>query len=292
MKVLYINLSDCPISSSDELINLNHNLIDDFFFYLGDKIANGCKVPNENALITDFDTLDNKQDYDLILSQWNEVKRLLFSEEVTGSFNFELPSGYLHWLRYNEDYNHVYEANFSNGGSRSITIDLEELYDDSIEALKRKIMRKLQKDDLYLEIDEIVFNDEAVNQKSRIIRTIKDNYDSIGFIKFEKWNNTQNCSDEAITQNCGDILCQPKSKSIVKNIKSAAINFLTAPLVTFLNFSSSATAPINSIIIKIINNIGTAILITVITILIILITCNTSGLSHILNIFILTPLLF
>ena len=48
----------------------------------------------------------------------------------------------------------------------------------------------------------------------------------------------------------------------------------------------------NNELIKIINNIGTAILIMVITILTILITCNTSGLSHILNIFILTPLLF
>ena len=221
MKTLYVNINNNPISPSDELVVMDYDLIGDFFFYLGERIGKGCNIQNENALITDFNTSENKQDYDLILSQWNEIKRLLFGEDVTGSFKFELPSGYLHWLRYNENYNNVYEANFSNGSQNTIPIDLEDLYEDSVEALQRKVLRKLNRDDLYLEIDEIVFNDEAVNQKSRIIRTIKDNYDSIGFIKFEKWNNTQNCSDEAITQNCGDILCQPKSKSIVKNIKSA-----------------------------------------------------------------------
>ena len=221
MKTLYININSEPISSSDELVVMDyHDLIDDFFFYLGERIGKGCKIQNENALITDFNTPENKQDYDLILSQWNEVKRLLFSEEVTGSFNFELPSGYLHWLRYNEDYNHVYEANFSNGGENSISIVLEDLYEDSVEALQRKIMRKLKRDDLYLEIDAIVFNDEAVTRKSRIVRTIKDNYDSIGFIKFEKWDKAQNCSDEAILSNSGDSLCHPKSNSIINDTQS------------------------------------------------------------------------
>ena len=187
MQTLYININNNPIFPSDELVVMDCDLIDDFFFYLGERIGKGCKIQNENALITDFNTPENKQDYDLILSQWNEVKRLLFGEEVIGSFNFELPSGYLHWLRYNEDYNHVYEANFSNGGQNSISIDLEDLYEDSVEALQRKVLRKLNRDDLYLEIDEIVFNDEAVNRKSRIVCAIKEKYEGIGFKAFKKW---------------------------------------------------------------------------------------------------------
>ena len=193
MQTLYININNNPISPSDELVVMDYDLTGDFFFYLGERIGKGCNIQNENALITDFNTSENQQDYELILSQWNEIKRLLFGEEVTGSFNFELPSGYLHWLRYNGDYNNVYEANFSNGGRNSISIDLEDLYEDSVEALQRKIIRKLKRDDLYLEIDEIVFNDEAVNRKSRIVRTIQDNYDSIGFIKFEKWLQEHDC---------------------------------------------------------------------------------------------------
>ena len=188
MKTLYININSEPVSSSEDLVVMDYDLIDDFFFYLGERIGKGCKIQNENALITDFNTPENKQDYDLILSQWYEVKRLLFSEEVAGSFDFELPSGYLHWLRYNEDYNHVYEANFSNGGSRSVTIDLEELYEDSVEALQRKIMRKLNRDDLYHEIDAIVFNDEDISRKSKIVCAIKEKYEGIGFIAYKKWS--------------------------------------------------------------------------------------------------------
>ena len=221
MKTLYVNINNNSISPSEELVVMDYDLIGDFFFYLGEKIGKGCNIQNENALITDFNTSENKQDYDLILSQWNEIKRLLFSEEVTGSVDFELPSGYLHWLRYNENYNHVYEANFSNGGKNSISIDLEDLYVDSVDALQRKILRKIKRDDLYLEIDEIVFNDEAVNRKSRIVRTIKENYDSIGFIKYEKWNKAQNSSDKAMLQDGGDNLCQPKINLTVKNIQSA-----------------------------------------------------------------------
>ena len=187
MKTLYIDINNEQIESNDELEVLNHDLGSDFFFYLGERIAKGCKVSNENTLITDFNTPDNKQDFDSILSQWDEVKRILFGECIEGTFEFELPSGYLHWLRYNEDYNHVYEANCSNGNGRTITIDLEELYEDTIEDLQRKIMRKLKRDDLYLDIDEIVFNDEDVSRKSLIVRAIKEKYEGIGFKSYKKW---------------------------------------------------------------------------------------------------------
>ena len=187
MKTLYVNINHKPISSSGELVILDYDLMGDLFFYLGERIAKGCNVQNENALITDFNTPDNKQDYDAILSQCDDIKRLLFGENVSGTFELKLPSGYLHWLRYNEDYNHVYDKNFSNGGGESITIDIEELYEDSIESLQRKIMRKLQRDDLYLDIDEIVFRDEDVTRKSKIVRAIKAKYDNIGFKSYKKF---------------------------------------------------------------------------------------------------------
>lgn len=64
---------------------------------------------------------------------------------------------------------------------------MEELYEDSIEDLQRKIIRKLQRDDLYFEIDEIVFNDDAVNCKTPIVRTIKEKYEGIEFKTYKKW---------------------------------------------------------------------------------------------------------
>ena len=50
MKTLYININNEQIQSNDELEVLKHDLDSDFFFYLGEKIAKGCKVENENAL--------------------------------------------------------------------------------------------------------------------------------------------------------------------------------------------------------------------------------------------------
>ena len=187
MKTLYININNEQIQSNDELEVLKHDLDSDFFFCLGEKIAKGCKVENENALITDFNTQDNKEDYKQIIAQWDELKGILFSEECEGKFELTLPSGYTHWLKFHPQYVSVYDRNFSHGEPAVITIDLEELYEDSIEDLQRKILRKLQHDDLYLEIDEIVFNDDAVTRKSQLVCTIKEKYDGIGFKTYKKW---------------------------------------------------------------------------------------------------------
>ena len=187
MKTLYININNEQIQSNEELEVLPHDLDSDFFFYLGEKITGSCKIENENALITDFNTQDTAEDYQKIIAQWNDIKTILFSEECEGEFKFTLPDGYIHWLRYSEKYNHVYDKNFSHGESAVISIDLEELYKESIEYMQRKILRKLQRDELYLEIDEIVFNDDAVTRKSPIVRTIKEKYEGIGFKAYKKW---------------------------------------------------------------------------------------------------------
>ena len=187
MKTLYININNEQIQSNDGLEVLKHDLDSDFFFYLGEKIAKGCNVENENALITDFNTQGNEEGYKQIIDQWSELKNILFSEECKGEFDFTLPNGYIHWLRYNEKYNPIYERHFSHGESTIITIDMEELYEDSVEDLQRKILRKLQRNDLCLEIDEIVFNDDAVTRKSPIVCTIKEKYDGVGFKAYKKW---------------------------------------------------------------------------------------------------------
>lgn len=187
MKTLYININNEQIQSNEELEVLKHDLDSDFFFYLGEKIAKGCKLENENALITDFNTQENEEDYQQIIAQWNEIKTILFSEECEGKIEFTLPNGYIHWLRYSEKYNHVYDKNFSHGEPLVIYIDLKELYEESVEDLQRKILRKLQRDDLYLEIDVIVYNDDAVTRKSSIVRAIRERYEGLGFKADKKW---------------------------------------------------------------------------------------------------------
>ena len=162
MKTLYININNEQIQSNEELKVLEHDLDGDFFFYFGGKIAKGCNIDNEYAVITDFNTEDYKEEYKQITTQWNEIKTILFSEECKGRFELTLPNGYIHWLKFHPQYVSAYHGNFSHGEPAVITIDLEELYEDSVEDLQRKILRKLQRDDLYQEIDEMVFNDDAV----------------------------------------------------------------------------------------------------------------------------------
>ena len=187
MKTLYININNEQIQSNEELEVLNYDLDSDFFFYLGEKIAKGCKVENENALITDFNTQDNAEDYQKIIAQWNEIKAILFSEECKGAFKFTLPGGYIHWLRYHPQYVSIYDRNFSHSQPAIITIDLEELYKDSVGGLQGKILRKLERDDLYKGIDKIVFNDITIPNKSLIINSVREAYGIISILSLNEW---------------------------------------------------------------------------------------------------------
>lgn len=200
MKTLYININNKNVSSNEELEVLNYDLDSDFFFYLGEMIASGCKQRvNENRLVTDFNTKEYETDYAHIIEQWNELKEILFGENPTGTYEFILPEKYIDWLRYNpnEAYRNIYENKFVHNEYK-IFIDIEVLYEDSVETLQRKILRKLKDEDFYLEIDEIVFNDDAVTRKSPIVRAIKDKYEGIGFKSYKKWlliNEEQNIDE-------------------------------------------------------------------------------------------------
>ena len=214
MKTLYININNEQIQSNEELEVLNYDLDSDFFFYLGEKIAKGCKVENENALVANLNTPDTEENYKQIIVQWHELKNILFSDECEREFKFTLPDGYIHWLKFHPKYVSVYDKNFSHSESTVITIDLEELYEDSIEDLQRKILRKLQRDDLYLEIDEIVFNDDAVTRKSPIVCAIKDKYECVGFKAYKKW---LECQKEKNIPSNEDISKENETKTVNHN---------------------------------------------------------------------------
>lgn len=81
----------------------------------------------------------------------------------------------------------MYDKNFSHGESPVISIDLEELYEESVEDMQRKILRTLKRNDLSLVINEIVFNDDAVTRKSSIVRAIKEKYEGFGFNSYKEW---------------------------------------------------------------------------------------------------------
>ena len=226
-KTLYVNINNEQIQSNEELEVLNYDLDSDFFFYLGEKIAKGCKVENENALITDFNTQDAAEDYQQIITQWNEIKAILFGEDCDEDYEFKLPAGYIHWLKYHPQYVSVYDNNFSHGESGIIYIDLEELYEESVESMQRRILRKLQRDDLYRDIDEIVFNDDAVTRKSSIVCAIKEKYEGIGFKSYKKWlqdNDEKTHSTPQICEKCGKNPCECKKQNVLFPIEGVILN--------------------------------------------------------------------
>lgn len=189
MKTLYIDINNEQINSTEELEVLSYDLDNDFFFHLGEKIANGCNVKNEARLITDFNTPENKDAYNDIISQWGKLKEILFSENCRGNFNFTLPEDYIHWLKFNinAEYISIYDANFSNKNSAVIHINLNDLYDDTIGYLQRKISHILQKDNLHLKIKEFIFNDNTISPKSPIVKFLKNRYGQIGFCHHNKY---------------------------------------------------------------------------------------------------------
>ena len=188
MKTLYININSERIESSDTLDVLAYDLINDFYFALGEKLLARFSIAGVDKikLFTEYMDARDASGADSILEQWSQLKARLFGESPQGAFTFHLPDSYLSWLKYNEntDYCRLAETLPS-----CIDIDLEEFYEDSIDSLRRRIFRYLQKDDRYNEIDEIVFNDYAVGRKSEIVRQIKARYEVIKFVLYEKWVN-------------------------------------------------------------------------------------------------------
>ena len=209
MKTLYININNEQIQSNEELFVLPHRLDIDMLFYIGEEIANGCRIEDERKLITDFNISGNENEYRQFVEQMNELKFILFGNECFGSFEFKLPAKYLDWLKYSSEWNDIYSKNFSSGKS-SIIIDLKELYEASVKNLQKEILRKLERDDLHKEIDEIVFNDDAVTRKSPIVRTIKEKYEGIGFKSYKKRGdgNGENPKPPQVCEKCGKNPCE------------------------------------------------------------------------------------
>ena len=186
MKTLYININSEKIGSSDTLDVLEYDLINDFYFALGEKLLAVYPIVgiDKIKLFTDYMDFGDAPGADNILEQWSQLKTQLFGEYLHGTFTVYLPDSYQIWLKYNENPDY---CRLAEKLSSSINIDLEEFYEDSIDSLRRRIFRYLQKDDRYKEIDEIVFNDDAVARKSAIVRQIKDLYEDIKFVAYEKW---------------------------------------------------------------------------------------------------------
>ena len=77
---------------------------------------------------------------DCILEQWSQLKTQLFGEYLHGTFTVYLPDSYLNWLKYNENPDY---CRLAEKLSSRIEIYLEDFYEDSIDGMKRRILRYL-----------------------------------------------------------------------------------------------------------------------------------------------------
>lgn len=202
MKTLYIDINNNPIQNTDEVICVSDKgtLLNDFFYELGCSILSksGINVPKAQ-LISGFNLPENVYAYATIIKQWEELKVILFCHDVEGEFNVHLPKEYMSWLgnHSNQEYRAVCKKkNYDCTKGHIITIDVEEFYDNYInDDFVRLLVKTLRENS---EIEQIVFNDNAVTKHSRIVKSIRDHFD-VSFLPYEIWNNTESPNVQVAT---------------------------------------------------------------------------------------------
>ncbi len=199
MKTLYIDINNAPIKGNAEIELLSYDLQKDFYYSLGESIKGRVRGISSNIdLVEKY--IESGENAKFIEEAWKTVKEVLFSENPEEDVTITLPQSYLEWLRYNNDdsYRNIYEQLYSGQRSASVKIDMEELYEDVVSGTLYRQIRKYLKDDA--DIEELVFNDNCVNRKSIIVRKLKEHFENISFIPFERWEKPQP-SEKEISKN-------------------------------------------------------------------------------------------
>lgn len=184
MKTLYIDINNSPVPSDDKCeVYAAEDLELNFYIYLGTLIDVNNEAGDPYCLVNDFNTQQTQTDFEKIKDEWGKLKKRLFSQNCTGSYPFPLPLAYISWLQYANS--PIYQAWCESGGQQDVEIDLDDLYDQCLGRLQRGIVRLLEEKSG--EIDEIVFNDDAVNRFSRIVREIREKYQNVGFVRHQEF---------------------------------------------------------------------------------------------------------
>lgn len=206
MKTLFINIyRDITISTPNtEVFNAGKdNILDGFYISLGMAIAEGVSVGEYKPLVADF-AVAKPTEFNLFKRQWEELKQVLLGDSPKGKYDFQLSSEYLEWLKINAST--VYYKKYQGQHQASIRLDIEELYEDTVDAIRRKVLRFLHENDNYKNFDEFVVNDKLVNRRSKIVRSIKEQFeDNIAFVSYEKW---QEDTKEEVCPDCEKNPCE------------------------------------------------------------------------------------
>lgn len=213
MKTLFINIYRDITSSypNAEIFNSGKdNILDGFYISLGMAIAEGVVVNEYKPLVASFAT-EKPIEFESSQSQWEELKLVLLGKDPEGEFDFQLSSEYLEWLKMN--YSSVYYQKYQGQHQAFVKLDIEELYEDTIDAIRRKVLRFLQENDNYKNFDEFVINDNLVTRRSKLVRAIKDKYeDNLAFVSYEKWKEG---TKEEVCPKCRKNPCECKPEEPV-----------------------------------------------------------------------------
>ena len=185
--ILQLNVANNqPISGIDpiDLSQLDH----DFFFHLGEKVSNGMSVTNEANLIKDF-LVAHPKEIELILSQWDNLKKLLLGECSQKTMEFILPKEYVRWLRFS-DYKPIYDNYYSGVETIPVMIDVKDLYEDVINGttgLFRTICKKIQEES----INSIIIDDCIDIETSTFVQKLKKKYPAVKYLSYSEWKSIQ-----------------------------------------------------------------------------------------------------
>ena len=213
MKTLYININGEAIKSDNniEVIgSAEDSIVESFYISLGEAIAGGATGIKYKPLVADFANA-KPNELKSFSDQWQEVKALLLGENPSGDYEFTLSSEYLDWLKMNATYSTIYYKKYQNQHQAKVKLNLDELYEDTVDAIRRKVIRFLQTDDKYKNFGEFVVNDYAATRRSLLVRSIKDKFEDIAFVLFEKWESGSQESgerDKAVCPKCGKNPCE------------------------------------------------------------------------------------
>lgn len=199
MKTLYININGEQKSSHEglEVFGVEEDsIVKSFYYFFGEELIDGVRGIDgikKSALLQDFAT-EKSEAYQIIHHQWQELKRQLLGDNPSGNFLIHLPIDYLQWLRYNTNsaYAEIYLQKYANHREdATISINIPDLFEETIDPIRRKVVRYLKKDGHYLDFDEFTVNDEAVTRKSRLVRDIKSEFNDLSFVPFEMFEEEQ-----------------------------------------------------------------------------------------------------
>ena len=187
MKTVLVNIGASDIINKDNTEIINYDFLSDFYYALGEAIAQGVSsTVNKLDLVLDYkeDTFTTR--FTDILEQAEQFKYRLWGKDLSEKCTICLPDEYLSWLRYNSNdvYRAIYESRFSSGGDE-IILDLQEFYECS--ELKRSVWKYLKSRD----IKEIVFSDVGITEDSHIVHEIYESFPKVEYVQYNCWKQSQ-----------------------------------------------------------------------------------------------------